>query len=260
MFWQQAACGTSILVMSDKPGSKMLKLEEIKAGYGKRTVIECLTLSIGKGERLALVGPNGAGKSTLLKVIAGLIKTQSGRITYNGADITGKSTKWRVANGIAYLLQDKNVFPSISVLDNLSLAIIGLSRREKRERLDFIFSQFPDLKEWMGRRAGLLSGGQRQLLALAMVFITEPVLVLLDEPTAGLAPAVANDLFGIVERILGAREDLSVVLVEHRIDRVRQFSRRLALLSHGRLLDVIEDAASFLKDRRALEEMFFEKG
>ncbi|RMG40396.1 MAG: ATP-binding cassette domain-containing protein, partial [Methanobacteriota archaeon] len=171
----------------------MLKATNIHAGYGKKEVLHGVSLEVRKGEILAIIGPNGAGKSTLLKVMAGLLQLEEGEILYEGEDITRWDCPRRVEAGIVYFMQGGEVFPNLSVRENLELGWQGRNGK-LNGKLEEVFQFFPDIRAWLSRRAGLLSGGQRQQVALAMVLLKQPKLLLLDEPSAGLAPKLVAEI------------------------------------------------------------------
>src|SRR5262249_22885060 len=183
----------------------------LSAGYGESEILRGLSLHVGDGELVAVIGPNGAGKSTLLKTLAGLLRPRAGRIALRGADITGATTERIVASGLCYVPQEANVFSSLSVWENLTVAA-WTAPRALTERAHAVVKLFPALAERRRARAGTLSGGERQMLAMAMALMVEPRLLLLDEPSAGLAPALQRLVFDRVREI-NAR-GLGIVLVE----------------------------------------------
>ena len=189
----------------------LLEVHDLSAGYGDHEILRGLSLHVDDGELVAVIGPNGAGKSTLLKTLAGLVRPRSGRITLGGADITGASTQRIVTSGLCYVPQEANVFPSLSVWENLTLG--GYTApAHVAARSAVAFELFPVLRERRQARAGRLSGGERQMLAMGMALMTEPSLLLLDEPSAGLAPALQSLMFERVREI--NRRGVGVLLVE----------------------------------------------
>ena len=180
---------------------KMLRLKDIHASYNKREILRGASIEVRKGEITALVGPNGAGKSTLLKVISGLLKTLNGKVYLSDKDITPLPTHLRVKLGISYFLQGGSVFPHLRVCDNLELGGINLSNGRIEERTEEVLKIFPHLKDKFKSRAGLLSGGERQMLALGIVLMTRPKLLLLDEPSTGLAPKLVREILDKVVEI-----------------------------------------------------------
>ena len=210
----------------------VLYISDLHAAYGKKEILRGVSLSISRGEMVALVGPNGAGKSTLLKSIAGLLRVHSGSITLNGNDILHLPTHERSRLGIAYGMQNGRVFPNLSVEDNLRLATTASTDGAFDRGLARVSDLFPELDLRMDTRAGLLSGGLRQILALAIAVIREPILLLLDEPSAGLAPRVATDAFQRIRR--WNRETNSAVLfVEQNIRGAFTIADRAFVLVEG---------------------------
>jgi branched-chain amino acid transport system ATP-binding protein len=188
---------------------EVLRVEDLVVGYGISPVVRGVGLRSKAGELTAIVGPNGAGKSTLLKGIIGILVPSAGRVWLNGDDITGQPPEKLIRRGIGYVPQTSNTFPSLTVLENLELG--GYIRRSQvRHRVDAVCAMFPDLVPALKRQAKTLSGGQRMMLALARGLIVEPTLLLLDEPTAGLAPRVVETVWA---HILQIRDSGVAVLV-----------------------------------------------
>ena len=188
---------------------EILRAEDLVVGYGTSPVVRGVQLRSRAGELTAIVGPNGAGKSTLLKGIVGVLAPAAGRVWLDGDDITGQPTENLIRRGVAYVPQTANTFPSLTVLENLELG--GYVKRSVvRRRVDDVCAMFPDLRPALKRQAKTLSGGQRMMLALARGLITEPSLLLLDEPTAGLAPLVVDTVWS---HILQIRDSGVAVLV-----------------------------------------------
>ncbi|MCS6788180.1 MAG: ABC transporter ATP-binding protein, partial [Aigarchaeota archaeon] len=166
----------------------MLELRKVTAGYGKLPIVTEVDFSLREGETVAIIGPNGSGKSTLAKTVVGLTNVFGGSILLDGQDITRRSPSERVKMGIAYLPQTNNVFPDMTVLENLEMGGYALSREELRARIREVLEMFPELSGRLKQRAGTLSGGERQMLAMSRLLMTSPRLVIMDEPSAGLAP------------------------------------------------------------------------
>jgi ABC-type branched-subunit amino acid transport system ATPase component len=191
--------------------SALLAVDGLVAGYGESDVLRGVAVRVEPGELVAIIGPNGAGKSTLLKTVAGLLHPRAGRVALEGRDITGGRARTIIGRGLCYVPQESNVFPSLTVAENLTIgAWVAPATIAARERL--VFDLFPVLRERRGARAGVLSGGERQMLALGMALMTEPRLLLLDEPSAGLAPALQRLIFDRVREI--NRRGVGVLLVE----------------------------------------------
>ena len=235
----------------------ILRLNDITAGYGDLVVLDRLSMDVRRGERLLIAGPNGAGKSTVFKVISGLLKPSRGSISFNGKDITKWNTKKRVDSGIGYLLQTKNTIAGLTVRENLELSGAFLGREEFEKRLQEVLSAIPNLGGMLKRRAGLLSGGERQILAISMVFIRGPRLVLLDEPTAGVAPGISREIISYLVRLQDILGIETVCMVEHNLREVLNWATMLVLMSGGKIEYCTDDPGSLLKDPGLLERYFF---
>lgn len=232
-----------------------LELEGIQAGYGKKEILRGVSLTVRAGEIVALIGPNGAGKSTLLKVVAGLLAPWAGSVRLDGADVTRLAVHERVRRGLAYLLQGGEVFPSLTVRENLEIGAWSLPRSERSAGVEDVLRLFPDLRASWYRRAGLLSGGQRQALALGMVLLKRPKVLLLDEPSAGLAPKLARAILNTV-RELNERWGITVLLVEQRVREALQVAHRAVALVDGTLAAETDDPTRWLTEE-ALDAFFF---
>lgn len=209
----------------------ILECNGIAAGYVKGlNILQGVDLVVNEGEIVSIIGPNGAGKSTLLKAIMSLIKVSAGRFYLNGTEKTGLSTHKIVMEGLGYVPQVANVFPSLTIEENLEIG--SWSIKNKRDALKKIYSDFPMLSDRKKDKAGNLSGGQRQILALARALITSPNLLLLDEPSAGLSPVAINDVFTSIKEINDS--GVSILLVEQNAKRALGFSERGYVLDQGR--------------------------
>lgn len=209
----------------------ILECNGIAAGYVKGlNILQGVDLVVNEGEIVSIIGPNGAGKSTLLKAIMSLIKVSAGRFYLNGTEKTGLSTHKIVKEGLGYVPQVANVFPSLTIEENLEIG--SWSIKDKRDALKKIYSDFPMLSDRKKDKAGNLSGGQRQILALARALITSPNLLLLDEPSAGLSPVAINDVFTSIKEI--NESGVSILLVEQNAKRALGFSDRGYVLDQGR--------------------------
>ncbi len=209
----------------------MLRFEDVNAGYGRSTVLHSVSLSVPADGVAAVLGHNGAGKSTLLRAAIGLLKPSSGRILLDGEEITGRAPHERVARGMAYVPQGQQSFPHLTTLENLRLVADG--RKDGRAATAEALDLFPALKELLGRRAGLLSGGQRQQLALARALITRPRLLLLDEPTEGIQPSVVAEIEQTILALAGG--GISVLLVEQHVGFALRAAQRYYVLEAGRV-------------------------
>ena len=191
--------------------SVILEAEGIVAGYGEVDILHGVSLLIEEGEIVSVIGPNGAGKSTLLKAVFGLLKLRKGRLLLNGSDATGLPPQKMVRNGVSFVPQSENVFPSLTIMENLEMgAFIG--KDDFRGRLEEVYRLFPMLSERPHMKAGKLSGGQRQMLALARALMLQPRLLLLDEPTASLSPKMVGDILEKIRDI--NRSGVAILIVE----------------------------------------------
>ena len=202
----------------------LLQISHLSCGYGDRPVLNDVNLTVKEGETVLIAGPNGCGKSTLLKAIIGMLPLTGGDIRFQGRSITSLSTEQRVLSGIGYLRQTDNIFPSQTVDENLALAGLTLPRATYAASRAEMLELFDFLKPKLNVRAGSLSGGQRQALALAMVFLHPQKLYLLDEPTAGLSPKAAEEVLNGVCVFLTERTRRSLLIVEHRIEMLKWIS------------------------------------
>jgi branched-chain amino acid transport system ATP-binding protein len=189
----------------------LLEVRDLEAGYGDLQVLFGVDLHVEEGEYVAIVGPNGAGKSTAMKAVVGLARHMGGEITFDGEDIAGRSPQNIIERGVGYVPQTANVFPTLTVEENLTIGayLLGDLPDERRE---VVLEQFPILGERLDQRAGNLSGGQQQMLAMARALIPDPPLLLLDEPSAGLAPDLVEELFDHIDRI--SERGVTVLIVE----------------------------------------------
>lgn len=234
--------------------SLMLEAKNVTAGYSNRQVLYDVSLHVEKRERLLLIGPNGSGKSTLLKVLAGVLYPETGTVALKGKDVTKCPTDTRIRMGMGYLKQTRNTFSGLSVEENLNLSSHKQSHGVSA-RLNWILEIFPFLKDKLDRRAGLLSGGERQALAIGMVLMRKSDILLIDEPTAGLAPKAARM---ILEAIHRARESekFSYIIVEHNLKIIQPWVSRALILNQGRIIGE-EKEVSHLLDRETLEKYYF---
>ncbi|MFZ5926304.1 MAG: ABC transporter ATP-binding protein [Acidobacteriota bacterium] len=230
---QIESLSTGSTPIKKKEDAVLLRAEGIRAGYGKKEVLHGVDLEVKAGEIVVLAGANGAGKSTLLKVVAGLLKPIAGRVCFNGKDATHLLAHERSRLGIGYLLQGGEVFPSLTVRENLSIALGDGS--PDSQALDAVLNLFPLLGAKLQRRAGLLSGGERQMLALGMVLVRRSGLLLLDEPTAALAPPQAAEALQKIADY-SRRLGVGVVLVEQRLRRAATVADRVIILAAGQVL------------------------
>ncbi|MCF6266879.1 MAG: ATP-binding cassette domain-containing protein [Desulfuromusa sp.] len=215
----------------------MLKINNLTAHYGAAQALFGVDLEIGKGETVALVGANGAGKSTLLKCLMGLIKPSGGQISLNGKDVTNTNPAQMVRLGLALSPEGREVFGHLSVLENLQLGAIPLklSKAEATKRMEEVFSRFPKLQERREQLAGSLSGGEQQMLAMGRALMAKPSLLLLDEPSLGLAPLITDEIFAIIHQL--ARSGTTILLVEQNAARALSASDKAYLLANGKIIE-----------------------
>ena len=178
----------------------LLEACDVVAGYGETEILHGVSITVEEGEVVTIIGPNGCGKSTLMRAIVGLVRVRSGGVSFRGKDISGAPPEMIVRQGLCYVPQTSNVFPSLSIRENLEMG--AFVRRDRFQgRIAEMFDVFPDLAVQPGRKAGSLSGGQRQMLAIARALMLDPSLLLLDEPSAGLSPAMMDTMFERVRQI-----------------------------------------------------------
>lgn len=231
----------------------LLEVDDLRAGYGKLQVLFGVDLEVERGEIVAVVGPNGSGKSTLLKAIFGLATVHGGRVLLEGNEITHLGAHEKARLGIAYLPQLENVFSRLTVGENLLLAGYTLPREDFERRLEEVLDFLPRVREVMSRKVWTLSGGERQMVAMAMAVLRRPRLLMLDEPTATLAPKIASQILG---KIVELREemDVGILLVEQNAKRALEVSDRAVLLVAGR--EVFNGRAEDLLSNSDLAKMY----
>jgi branched-chain amino acid transport system ATP-binding protein len=213
----------------------MLELTDIDAFYGDAQALWGVSLSVHTGETVSVLGPNGAGKSTLVHVISGLHATRRGRITLDDVDVTALPAHRVCAHGVATVPEGRRVFPGMSVYDNLCLGAYRKGARpEYRQTLTRVYELFPQLQQRADQRAGSLSGGEQQMLAIGRALMARPRLLLLDEPSLGLAPVVIDEVFEAIRTINA--QGVSVLLVEQEVERALDISTRGYLLAEGRVV------------------------
>jgi branched-chain amino acid transport system ATP-binding protein len=204
----------------------------LKVRYGPALAIDDVSLTVRPGSRAAVVGPNGAGKSTLLKAIAGSVRIAEGRICWQGADVSRKPAHARVKTGIALVPEGRRTFSGLSVTENLRVGAFGAPSRFD-ERLSTVFTLFPALQERSRQPASTLSGGEAQMLAIGQALMSDPRLILLDEPSIGLAPMVVQSVLGTLREL--SERGVAVLLVEQSAHLAARFSSDIHLLARGRL-------------------------
>ena len=229
----------------------LLDVSRVVSGYGQTEILHGVSLTVENGEIVTIIGPNGCGKSTLMKTVAGLVKTWDGSVNFRGTEISSLPPEKVVGTGLCFVPQTRNVFPTLSIRENLEMGAF-LRKDDFNHRIDEMFRFFPDLADDPGRRAGSLSGGQRQMLAIARALMLDPTLILLDEPFAGLAPAMV-DL--VLDRILEInRSGVSVLLVEQNARQALSVSSRGYILVSGE--NRLEDKGSALLDNPEVARLY----
>lgn len=213
--------------------SPILAIRDLAAGYGKSEVLHGVNMEIRKGEIVTLVGANGAGKSTTLRTIFGLTTIRGGHITLKGHDVVGRRPHDLVRMGLALVPQERGVFPSLTVHENLEMGGFTLPRERVAERIEAMLARFPRLKERRQQKAGSLSGGERQMLAIARGLMPDPELLMLDEPSLGLAPLIVAAVFEEVEQI--NRQGTTVFLVEQNARRALAAAHRAYVMELGKI-------------------------
>ncbi len=233
--------------MSDQP---LISIENVVAGYVPEVnILNGVDLELKQGELVGIIGPNGAGKSTLLKALFGLLPITEGRVLLDGEDITGLKAHQLVSRGVGYVPQVDNVFPSLNVAENLQMGVF-LRPKAYDERLETVATLFPRLAERLNQRAGLLSGGERQMLAMGRALMMDPKVLLLDEPSAGLSPLLQDQVFVRARQINAT--GVSVIMVEQNARRCLQICDRGYVLDQGRNA-YTDTGEALLKDPKVIE-------
>jgi branched-chain amino acid transport system ATP-binding protein len=209
----------------------MLEVRALRGGYGRMEVLRGLSMDVKEGEIVALVGSNGAGKTTLNNTLSGLLPAFSGTITFEDRAIAGARYTAIVAAGLIHVPEGRRVFPNLSVQENLVLGSYRRGRARRARNLERVFAVFPKLKERLAQRAGTLSGGEQQMLAIGRGLMAEPRLLVLDEPSLGLSPVLVEELFALIARL--NREGLSILLVEQNVGQSLEIAHRAYVLENG---------------------------
>ena len=223
----------------------MLEIKGLKAGYGSMLVLQGIDMQINAGEIVALLGSNGVGKTTLNNVISGFIIPTAGSVTFKGVRITGLKPRDIVALGIAHVPEGRKIFPNLSVCDNLKLGAFRRAGNRITQNLDRICHLFPRLKERLDQLAGTLSGGEQQMLAIGRGMMSEPELIILDEPSLGLSPIMVEEMFALIAQI--NTEGAAVLLVEQNVMQSLTAAKRAYVLEQGRFV-MAGEASTLLAD------------
>lgn len=216
--------------MSTQP---ILTVDDVVVKYGAVTAVKGISLNVHEGEIVTILGANGAGKSSLLKALVGLTSTHSGRVSFLGKDITGARTEKIVPMGLTLTPEGRHVFPDLSVRDNLLLGAATAKERNHVESMERMLDQFPILRERINQMAGTLSGGEQQMLAIARSLMSHPKLLILDEPSLGLAPVIIAEVFHLIDRLRD--EGTTILLVEQNVAQSLAIADRAYLLELGNL-------------------------
>ncbi len=235
-------------------GQPILTVHSLSAGYGGKRVVNDFSVAVSRGEILALIGHNGAGKSTLLKALFGLLPSVSGQVTFAGREIQHLSPCERIGLGMTYRPQGQKVFAGLSVRENLEISDTFSDKEALAERQEKVLGQFPELRALYLRRAGTLSGGERQLLSLACALISQPRLLFLDEPALGLASTLVKRSLERIQRLC-RQEGVTALIAEQKVREVLAIADRVVLLRNGRIS--FSGAAFELQADQKLREVYF---
>ncbi|MEZ5218637.1 MAG: ABC transporter ATP-binding protein [Ilumatobacteraceae bacterium] len=231
----------------------LLDVRGLSCGYGRKQVVFGVDLSVRRGEIVSLFGHNGAGKTTVIKNVLGAYKPTAGVVTYDGQDITGTAARANVRRGMALIPSERFVFGDLTVYDNLLLGAANLDDEAQRDRLlGQVYELFPILEERSKQLAGTMSGGQQRMVSLRLALMTSPRLLLLDEPSLGLAPAIVQQIFSAVRAL--ADEGLSVLLLEQNVGQALRISDRAYVMRSGRM--ILEEDAETMKQRESYWDLF----
>lgn len=213
---------------------ELLSVENLRAGYGAVEVLRGVDIRISHGELIALLGSNGAGKTTLNAVMSGLLAPRSGRVIFDGEDLTGVHYRRIVQAGLIQVPEGRKVFPNLTVLENLELGAFTRARQRLSENIDRVFETFPRLRERMAQLAGTMSGGEQQMLAIGRGLMAEPKLLILDEPSLGLSPLLVEELFTLIAKL--RTDGLAILLVEQNVGQSLDIADRAYVMENGTIL------------------------
>lgn len=231
----------------------MLNIDKINAGYGDLHVLFDVSMDLKAGEVVSLVGSNGAGKTTLLRILAGLEKVRSGSVTFMGEDLLSRKSYERASMGISQIPQGRGILGTLSVIDNLRMgAYIKEARAKCEENIERAFQMYPILRERQNQLAGSLSGGQQQMLAIARSLMSDPKLLMLDEPSLGLAPIIVEEMFEIIAGV--AQQGVSILIVEQNLMQALSIADRGYVMENGRI--VLSGSAKELMDNEEVRAAY----
>jgi ABC-type branched-subunit amino acid transport system ATPase component len=214
--------------------TEILMLEKVSGGYGKLPIIFDVDLTVYEGETLAVIGPNGSGKSTLMKIVTGIASLHKGRIFFKGEEISSDPPYLRIMKGLGYLPQVDNVFPHLTVEENLEMGGYNLSKNILKERIKMVYGLFPEIFEKKKQKVGTLSGGERQMVAISRVLVNDPDLIILDEPSASLAPKLVSKIFEKIREIRNLGK--TIILVEQHAKKALENSDRGIVMRGGKIV------------------------
>ncbi len=235
----------------------MLKLEQVHTHYGAIEALSGVSIEVNKGEIVTLIGSNGAGKTTLMMTVCGSPRASSGRVLFEGQDITGRSTHEIMRMGMAISPEGRRVFPSLTVLENLKMGAFFGRRDEIEAGIEYVFKLFPRLNQRSGQRAGTMSGGEQQMLAIGRALMSRPRLLMLDEPSLGLAPLIARQIFDAI-RILNREDGLTVLIVEQNANHALKLAHRGYVMVNG--LITLSGTGNELRQRPEIRAAYLEGG
>lgn len=234
--------------------SPLLEVESLQAGYGRSPVVFDVSFSVGKGEIVTILGHNGAGKTTTLKTVFGLLQPMRGTLRYDGADLTAQTYTHRVRSGLSFTPAERFVFPDLSVAANLRLGALGVADPERREHQSkLVHDLFPLLAERRNQLAGTLSGGQQRMLSIGIALMSDPRLLLLDEPSLGVSPVITQQILVALRR-MADEEGRSVVLVEQNVGYALREAERVYVMRSGRT--ILEASAQDMRQRDHYWDLF----
>jgi branched-chain amino acid transport system ATP-binding protein len=231
----------------------MLELRDVNAWYGLSHVVQGISLTVGRGEVVAILGRNGAGKTTLLRTIMGLIDRRGGTVVFEGEDIAPMPTHTRYHRGLAYVPEERRIVPGLSVRENLRLGLIASRAKiDEAEAIERIAATFPRLAQRLDQEGVTMSGGEQQMLAIARALVARPKMILLDEPSEGIMPVLIDEMYELFASL--KRDGLSLVLVEQDVERALELADRAYIIDHGEV--VYTDSAAALLANPAIQERY----
>jgi branched-chain amino acid transport system ATP-binding protein len=234
--------------------SPVLTVQGLRAGYGRKQVVFDVDFHVGEGEVVTLLGHNGSGKTTTIRTVLGLLSAQGGKVTFRGEDVTRAGSRHNVRRGMALIPSERFVFADLTVLDNLLLG--GANERDpaiRRERMAMVYELFPILKSRSSQMAGTLSGGEQRMLSLGLLLMSRPRLLMLDEPSLGLAPMVVQQIFDAI-KALTVSEGLSLLLLEQNVGQALRITDRIYVMRSGRI--ILEETVEQMRSRESYWDLF----